>query len=198
MKKQDGYILVFALIVMTVSAVFVLAISSSAVWAYKRQARSLGALQEQYSLNGPESKLQMFEGSVNRADDVLWPDNSVGLQSVVDSFLIGVSVPDVNHGARTINVVQKTDSEEVIIRTLDDISVDFSFNEMLSLLADPDTKSAKCQINIPDIEITDGTVSLSAEMVITLDVQVEGSGFKLHRSSVGYSSYSSQEVTPDD
>lgn len=58
MKKQDGYVLIFVLAVMTALGIFALAVSSAAIRSYKYEQKSLAALESKYQLESAMLELE--------------------------------------------------------------------------------------------------------------------------------------------
>lgn len=175
MKRQDGYILVFVLVVMLAVEAFALAISTSAIRAYNREAKvvsegvaseQLAVMQQKYVFLG---KLQQVEGAL------LNPAAGFGAElSLSESSDTGLS--DAVSGWLKKN---EFDADEASV----DLSVKGStlegnnVTDLLELL--DETNDFSCEAYVSGIAYKSGDFRLEADVVIQMSGKVdESSGIK--------------------
>ena len=78
MKKQDGYVLIFVLVVLGVVVLFTTIISTAAIRSYQRQAKSEAQMAQYYEEQGVH---QALEGIIT------WPDNGDTLKGTINTVL---------------------------------------------------------------------------------------------------------------
>ena len=198
MKKQDGYILVFALVVLLVVDVFVLAISAAALRSFKYQTKTISAMQEHYA---EEGTLQAFEGNVQIAsaewDDLTLVTPKPELSDVVSDFLTDAENTYSNY-TFTLQQKNKTDPTDVIL-LCNPIDVPISetnlitFAETVSLLdAISDPYALFCDIVLRDIYPSEP--SIKTDMVISVEITKQSdSKILFNNAHVTYESCAREE-----
>ena len=195
MRKQDGYILVFVLVVMFAVEVFALAITSSVIRAHTRQARSVAEMQERYTLTG---ELQKLEGTAQHTT-YSWDDPTADLQDSISSYLEGIGF-GTGMAASKIEMerTEQTapDADETV--STSEVLASVSFDDMKTVLSNTTVKNVRLFLYTPTYSAVHNANEIEADIKITMAVSLSGAAgseiITLTPQEVSYGSYSITEV----